>query len=297
MRFENSELRAFQAIVETHGFNRAAEHLHVSQSAVSQSLANLESKLDMKLLLRDKQLTLTEGGRRVLEYANEMLREEKQVLEDLQRIQRGDQQILNLAINSTINRFYAPVLLNIFCKQHGDTVIKVAELPSRELIYGILAGRAELAMGPFQSRMDAFTTVPLFAETRRLVVSPNHPDVENICNSENTQLQQTPLIASSLDNPQMRPAIQRIRDNFKSVWEVSSLRMRIHFVDLGLGAAFIDSKLLDDDPVCRQFVTLDGIPFGSIERDVGVYYKKGKKLSASSGAFIEICKQFWPPES
>lgn len=293
MRLENSELRAFQAVVEAHGFNRAAEHLHISQSAVSQAVASLEAKLGLKLLQRDKQLTLTAGGRRILEYANDMLHEEKQVLEDLSRIKRGDQQILNLAINSTINRFYAPILLSLFCEQHRDTVIKVAELPSRELIYGILAGRAELAMGPFQTRMDAFTTVPLFPETRHLVVSPNHPEFDRISSGDNKLLQETPLIASSLDNPQMRPAIQRIRDSFKSVWEVSSLSMRIHFVDLGLGAAFIDSKLLEDHPVCRRFIALDGIPFGSIERDVGVYYKKGKQLSDSSRYFIDTCTTFW----
>ena len=219
----------------------------MSQSAVSQSIASLEAKLGTKLLLRDKRLTLTQAGRRVLEFANNTLREEQQVLEDLHRIKRGARQVLNLAINSTINRFYAPMLLSLFCQRQPDTVIKVAELPSRDLIYGVLSGRADLAIGPFQTQMNAFATVPLFRETRYLVVSPDHPDFEQVVKGDS--LQQTPLITSSLDNPQMRPAIQRIRDSFKSVWEVSSLSMRIHFVDQGLGAAFIDSKLLEEHPV------------------------------------------------
>ena len=291
MRFENSELRAFRAVVESHGFARAAESLHVSQSAVSQSIASLESKLGIKLLLRDCRLTLTQAGRRVLEFANETLREEQQVLEDLYRLKQGAQQVLNVAINSTINRFYAPTLLSLFCQHQPDTVLKVAELPSRDLIYGVLAGRADMAIGPFQTHMNAFETVPLFSETRHLVVSPNHPSFDKVINGE--CLDQTPLITSSLDNPQMRPAIQRIRDSFKSVWEVSSLSMRIHFVDQGLGAAFIDSKLLDDHPVCRQFTALSDIPFGSIERQAGVYYKKGRELSSASQAFIAVCEQFW----
>lgn len=293
MRLENNELKAFQAVVEAHGFNRAAEHLHISQSAVSQSIANLEAKLDVKLLLRDKKLTLTDAGRRLLEYANEVLREEKQVLEDLSRIKRGDQQVFNLAINSTINRFYAPQLISRFCEQQQDTQLKVAELPSRDLIYSILSGRAELAMGPFQKKMDAFTTVPLFDETRYLVVSPKHPEFKNMIKGDSKTLRQTPLIASSLDNPQMRPAIQRIRDRFKSVWEVSSLSMRIYLVDQGLGAAFIDSKLLEEHPVCREFEALEGFSFGSIERQVGLYYKKGKNLNSSCEAFIDLCKEFW----
>lgn len=292
MRFENSELRAFHAVVEAHGFNRAAENLHISQSAISQSIASLETKLGLKLLVRDKRLTLTPAGRRVLEYASETLREEQQVLEDLSRLKLGARQVLNIAINSTINRFYAPTLLCMFCRQQPDTVIKVAELPSRDLIYGVLAGRAELAMGPFQTRMDAFSTVPLYKATRHLVISPNHPSYDDVIAGDN--LEQTPLITSSLDNPQMRPAIQRIRDSFKCVWEVSSLSMRIHFVDQGLGAAFIDSKLLEEHPVCRQFVALQNIPFGSIERSVGIYYKKGRALDSASETFVDVCREFWP---
>ena len=46
MRIENNELRIFQAVIEANGFNKAAERLHISQSAVSQSISNLESKLD-----------------------------------------------------------------------------------------------------------------------------------------------------------------------------------------------------------------------------------------------------------
>jgi len=293
LRLESNELRAFQAVVEAHGFNRAAEHLHISQSAVSQSVASLEAKLGLKLLIRDKQLTLTEGGRRLLDHANEVLREEKQVLEDMLRIKRGDNPRLSLAVNSTINRFYAPVLLSMFCQKQPDTQIKVAELPSRDLIYGVLSGRAELAMGPFQKQMDAFSTVPLFEETRHLVVSPRHPAFAAITGGDSKALRQTPLITSSIDNPQIRPAIQRIRDRFKSVWEVSSLGMRIHFVDQGLGAAFIDSKLLGQHPVCGQFVVVDEVSFGSIKRTAGIYYKKGKKLNSGCFDFIELCQEFW----
>lgn len=293
MRIENSELRAFQAVIEAHGFNRAAKQLHISQSAVSQSIANLEAKLDVKLLLRDKELTLTAAGKRLFDYAKEVLREEQQVFEDLSRIKQGDQQLLNLAINSTINRFYAPALLGIFCQQQKDTQLKVAELPSRDLIYSILSGRAELAMGPFQKKMDAFSTVPLFHEKRYLVISPKHNNFTSTVRGEAKTLRQTPLITSSLDNPEMRPAIQRIRDRFKSVWEISSLSMRIHLVDQGLGVAYIDSKLLEEHPVCKEFIVMEALSFSCIERQVGLYYKKGKVLNESCEAFIQLCEKFW----
>ncbi|MEO1999247.1 MAG: LysR family transcriptional regulator [Planctomycetaceae bacterium] len=48
MRFENSELRAFRAVVEEGSFRRAAESLSITQSAVSQAVAGLEAKLDSR---------------------------------------------------------------------------------------------------------------------------------------------------------------------------------------------------------------------------------------------------------
>ena len=45
MRLEMQELRVFAAVIENNGFQRAAEKLYISQSAVSQAVASLERKL------------------------------------------------------------------------------------------------------------------------------------------------------------------------------------------------------------------------------------------------------------
>ena len=49
---ETHEIRVFKTVYEENGFNRAAEKLFVTQSAVSQTIANLEHKLDTVLFHR-----------------------------------------------------------------------------------------------------------------------------------------------------------------------------------------------------------------------------------------------------
>jgi DNA-binding transcriptional LysR family regulator len=293
MRLENAELRTFRCVVEVNGFNRAAEVLHISQSAVSQTIANLEAKLEVVLLQRGKQLALTDAGRRLLEYAHEVLNEEQEVLQDIARLRQGGRQTLNLAINSTINRFYAPQLLHRFAAAQSAVQIKVTELPSRNLIYTVLSGKADLAIGPFQKHMEAFTTIPLYRENRHLVVSPRHPDYQNISKGLAKSLKDTVLITSFLDTPDQRPSQQRLRDRFLSVWEISSLSLRVQLVDQGLGVAFIDSKMLEEYPVCRDFTQIKGPPFSTIERQVGLYSKAGKTLNSCTHQFIELCREFW----
>ncbi|HTQ99374.1 MAG TPA: LysR family transcriptional regulator [Candidatus Acidoferrum sp.] len=293
MRLEHAELKTFQAVVEANGFNRAAERLHVTQSAVSQTIANLEAKLGAALIKRGRQLKLTDAGRRLLDHANAMLQQEQQTLEDIAQLKRGERHTLNLAINSTITRFHAPQLLRRFAKSHADTLIKVTELPSRNLIYAVLSGQADLAIGPFQKYMDAFTTVPLYRENRHLVISPRHPLFDEVRKAPAKHLHHCTLITSFLDTPEARPSQQRIRDRFQAVWEVSSLSLRIHLVEQGLGVSFISRRLLDEEPLCAKLVVLEGLPFSTIERQVGLYYQSGRHLNPAHEQLIALCRQFW----
>lgn len=293
MRLENSELRAFRAVIEEGGFNRAAEVLHISQSAVSQAVAGLEAKLDTPLVRRGKDLRLTEVGKRLFEHAVDVLREEQQTLEDIAQLKQGKRETLNLALSASINRFYAPELISLYYRKDPHTRLKIAELPGRSIISAVLSGQAELGLGPFQRDMGPFATVPLYRDSRHLVVSPRHPRYREMIAGDERALKLTPLITSALDNPDLRPSIQRIRDQFSTVWEVSSLSLRIHMVDEGMGVAFIDRKLLDEHPTCRRFQIMDDVSFGRIEKEVGLYYRTDRSLTGCAQNFIALCSEFW----
>jgi LysR family transcriptional regulator, benzoate and cis,cis-muconate-responsive activator of ben and cat genes len=293
MRLENGELRAFRAVVEEGGFRRAADALHLSQSAVSQAVAGLEAKLETPLVRRGKSLGLTDAGRRLFDHAVEVLGREQQVLEDLAQLRRGRRETLSLALSASLNYFHAPQLISDYCRENPGVTLRVQELPSRSIIYEVLGGKVELGLGPFQRHMAAFTTVPLYQDTRHLVVSPRHPAFAAMAAGDAQALKRTPLIASALDNPEMRPSIQRLRDQFSTVWEVSSLSLRIHMVEQGLGVTFLDHQLLREHPRCRSLHIMDDLSFGRIGKRVGLYYRADRSLSHSAARFIALCERHW----
>lgn len=293
MRLENSELRAFRAVIEEGGFKRAADSLHISQSAVSQAVAGLESKLEVTLLNRGKELVLTDAGRRLFEHAVDVLRGEQRVLEDVAQLKQGKTETLNLALSGSINRFYAPDLISAFHAVNPQTRMKISEMPARSIISAVLSGTVELGLGPFQKDMAAFETVPLYTDSRHLVVSPRHERYEEMLRGDAGALKLTPLIASALDNPELRPSIQRLRDQFSTVWEVSSLSLRIHMVAQGMGVTFLDRKVLREHPSCRDFRIMDDLSFGTIDKEVGLYYRSGRILSDSARDFMALCQQYW----
>lgn len=293
MRLENSELRAFRAVVEEGGFKRAAESLHISQSAVSQAVAGLESKLEAPLIQRGKELRLSDIGKRLFEHAVDVLREEQQVLEDIAHLKQGNAETLSLALSASINRFHAPRLISAYYHENPQTRMKISELPGRSIISEVLSGNFELGLGPFQKQMSAFTTIALYSDSRHLVVSPRHANYPQMVRGDARALKLTPLITSALDNPDMRPSIARLRDQFSTVWEVNSLSLRIHMVEQGMGVTFIDRKLLQEHPSCADFHIMDDVSFGSIAKQVGLYYRAGRHPSASAENFIALCERFW----
>ncbi len=74
MDFDPTLLRAFVAVKETGGFTRAAQRLHLTQSAISHQIRRLEEQVGRPLLYRTtRRLTLTEDGEDFLRYAEQIL--------------------------------------------------------------------------------------------------------------------------------------------------------------------------------------------------------------------------------
>src|SRR5258708_28728309 len=69
-------MEAFVRVVDAGSFSAAARHLHVGQPAVSKTIAQLEKRLGVRLLLRSTHgLTPTEAGRNLYERAKRSIEE------------------------------------------------------------------------------------------------------------------------------------------------------------------------------------------------------------------------------
>ena len=73
---ELTQLRTFREVADTLNFTRAAERLHLTQSAVSHQIKGLEQELGEPLFIRAKRgVRLSEAGKAALEYARRILDE------------------------------------------------------------------------------------------------------------------------------------------------------------------------------------------------------------------------------
>jgi LysR family transcriptional regulator (chromosome initiation inhibitor) len=72
MRIDYKHLAALDAVIREQSFDKAARSLHISQSAVSQRIAQLELQLGQRVLTRSLPMILTVPGERLLCHARQV---------------------------------------------------------------------------------------------------------------------------------------------------------------------------------------------------------------------------------
>ncbi|MCK5883320.1 MAG: LysR family transcriptional regulator [Bacteriovoracaceae bacterium] len=81
---ETSQFQTLVAVANAHSFSRAAEDLGVTQSAISQSIKNLENKIEVKLFRRaGKRVFLTQEGEKLYHLASEFLERMSDTLDEI----------------------------------------------------------------------------------------------------------------------------------------------------------------------------------------------------------------------
>ncbi len=109
---EFRQLRHFLAVVEHGHFTRAAESVHLSQSALSASVRALENELGTPLFERTtRSVVPTDAGKVLYPYAQRMLGEAQDAVAAVGRLRTGELGTLTLGTVQTFTAVDLPALL------------------------------------------------------------------------------------------------------------------------------------------------------------------------------------------
>jgi DNA-binding transcriptional LysR family regulator len=145
MDFDPTLLRAFVAVKETGGFTRAAQRLHLTQSAISHQIRRLEEQIGRPLLYRTtRSLALTEDGEDFLPHA-------MQILESLDALAHRFQPstvsgMVRFGVPETFMGEQLPTMLNQFARAFPAVRLDVNVGTYLDLRSMIAAGELDLAV-------------------------------------------------------------------------------------------------------------------------------------------------------
>lgn len=172
---ESIYLRTLVEVARTGNITKAAESLHVTQSAVSRRIKFLEDQYGQPLLDRSGPLLgLNPAGRVVLEKAQKILEIEREILSSLLHLER--RKGLSFVCTPTFGIVHLPDVLREFMLRHADAgdLKFVFEMPEKVLA-GVREGLFELAVVEHCACFDVsgFESVNLAGDEMVFAASPS----------------------------------------------------------------------------------------------------------------------------
>lgn len=264
---EIRHLRLVRAIAEEGGPTKAAARLHLTQSAVSHQLAELEGRLGVVLFARvRRQLRLTPAGTRLLEAARTMLGDLARVERELQHAGATRRAPLRLAVESFTAYHWLPPVVATLEREHPHVDVRIVLEATREPIAALLRGTLDLAIVSSPVRDRALVTTKLFDDEWTVICAPKHALAKRPFVSALELARETLFAheATRSDVERLRELIAGERATMPRVVGVPLTDALVDLVKQGLGLAIVSrwavAPWLDrGDVVARRF-TRRGLP-------------------------------------
>lgn len=282
--------RIFCEVAKCQSFSKAAKQLYMTQPAVSQSIMQLESELDVRLFTRtSKGVSLTSEGEILFEYAHSAINlidvGEKKLLE-ARNLLAGE---LQIGVGDTNSRYYLLPYLEKFHSNYPHIKLKIINRTTTELCTMLKAGEIDLAICNLPIEDPAIETKKCMDIHDIFVCGEGYKD--NIISPiELKELVKLPLILLE-PKANSRRYIEKYMISkglkIKPEIELGSHELLLEFAKINLGVSCVIkefSKEYLESKILHEIELVEEIP----ARSIGICFLKTVSLSPASSRFVEM---------
>src|SRR3954466_11146155 len=147
MILETRHLRLIEAVSQDGSLTKAGLRLHLTQSALSHQLLELEGRLRVSLFHRlGKRMVPTIAGLRLLEAANQAMPHLRSAEDDLQRLASGRHAVLRLSTECYTCYHWLPSVLAPFNERFPWVEVRIVAEATNHPVAALLKGTIDLAI-------------------------------------------------------------------------------------------------------------------------------------------------------
>lgn len=171
---ELKHLRMICALAESGNMTRAAEKLCITQSALSQQLKDIETKLGTDLFFRTrKKMIITEAGKQLQGTAVEVIEAVDRAERAISRKMKGEKGELRVGTQCVFCYKWLPRVMRLFHAKFPNIEIEVGN--SADLLEELEGKKYHLIISGAISPSDVHTSVPLFKDQLVCIMTEDHP--------------------------------------------------------------------------------------------------------------------------
>ncbi|WP_397452844.1 LysR family transcriptional regulator [Pseudomonas sp. NA-150] len=279
-------IRAFVAVARAGHFAKAAAQLHLSPSALTVQVQQLESWLGVALLDRGpRHLELTQAGRQNIGPMEKILMDLDNIVEqnqDLAAVRRG---VIEFAALPSLCSGILPEVLKRFGDDYPGVEIRLRDVVAQRIDELVRSGDVDFGLGVQAKNATGLAFKPLMVDHLCLLLPTGHTlaDGRNLTLAE---LEGQPMILTGRDSS-VRMQIERLFEDRGLVLnrhiEANYMSTVIALVKQGLGITLLpESAALGHNGL----VSLR-IEEAALSRDIGLITRSEYDLSPAAKAFLD----------
>src|SRR5579863_6987412 len=170
------QLEHFIAVCEEGTFTRAAERVFRTQSAVSQSIKKIEDEIGAPLFARGMHdVTLTETGKVVLEYARRMVRLREEATRQIGALRNLNAGTLTIAAHESAAVYLLPAPLRSYLRKFPDIKVGIYRSRLDDIPRQVLDREVDIGFVKEEPTFRGITAVDVHSDRMVLIASPRHP--------------------------------------------------------------------------------------------------------------------------
>jgi len=219
---------------------KAATSLHLTQSALSHQLKELEKELDIEVFHRQgKKLHLSEIGYRFLRSSEKIIAEIRSMEEDIRNYKNGKTGKLNISMQCYTAYHWLPGVIKTFKSQWPDININIVSDATRRPLEYLMRGDLDLGIVRTQMINTKINYEPIFEDRLNAILPADHPlaqkEVIDIGDFKDQDLILALYDPSYQDTPLIETLIQQQHVKPKTLNRIHYTDATIEMVNAGLG--------------------------------------------------------------
>lgn len=260
---DSHALRLFLSLADNLHFGKTSREQHVSPSALSRSIKQLEDELGAQLFLRDnRSVRLTREGQQFREYASEVMNGWQAIRQTFNQ----DQLILNgeLSLYCSVTASYSFLydILSSFRQDYPRIEMKLHTGDPAKAVERVQEGLEDLAIGARPDSLPAGIEFQPIARSALCFIGPQSPQLlseEQLRHPTAESWRDVPMILSEEGLARTRTDLWLKSHNIKPriYAQVSGNEAIVSMVSLGFGIGVVPQIVLDNSPLTARIRIYD----------------------------------------
>ena len=298
MKIDFDGLQAFVCVAELGSFVKAAQQLHLTQTALTRRIQKLESLLDTRLLDRTtRKVELTPTGREVLPQARHLVMDAQRTLERVRDKARIGQGHFTLACVASLTTHVLPQLIKAYAESHPGNTLRLHDASSHDVRAAVQNGQADLGIAINGEPHAELEEIALFEDPLTLLCPTPHP-LQDRQTVAWTDLREVELIVvSSFMATRMFLDYQLAQRGIRlsGHYEVQHHATAINLVAAGVGCAILPASTFENGD--RPNVVKIPLTGPVVKRRVTLLRRKSAQLLPAAQAFHTLTLQHFGKSS